>query len=250
MNQILTGPLTIEGGGAGDIANTGNVTSVVILADGSANTYSGAADFASVSGGGMIKTVNGAHFSGTLQLASSSSGGIHIDGDCSGALSVGGTFKADVHIVGELTATGSLEITGKLGGSGRIQVDGQCKGRIKVGERTDPLTLIDLSGGLYVGGKVEINTSEGTYNAEGNINVGPAAACSLSPPDVTFDGCIRIYNDSASGNYGNLEGAISISGCHNPGDLNICVDGSDNGNVNLCQTGCPNQVGWSCSGCP
>ncbi len=137
---------------------------------------------------------------------------------------------------------------GTLGGVGRILVDGLMDGAIRIGKKTTSLTLIHLSGGLGEFGTVELNTSEGAFNAEGVITVG-SGPCGLSMPDVTFDGCIRIYKDSVSGHYGDLDGAISVRGCLTD-DLNICIDGDDNGNVGICQTGCTNQVGWSCTTCP
>ena len=64
-------------------------------------------------------------------------------------------------------------------------------------------------GGLGEGGTIEINTSEGEFNAEGDIVIG-SAVCSQSPPNITFDGCIRIYDDSVSADYGAVNGVIMV----------------------------------------
>ncbi|MCH8880028.1 MAG: hypothetical protein IID34_09110 [Planctomycetes bacterium] len=244
-NNDVSGSLEIARGGAGTINSGGAVTGTVILADGPLKTYSGDADFASVSGAGVIKTLNGAHFIGQLDFTSSCSGDIEIAGNCGGDVAIGGSFKGDMDIQGDLS--GSLTVDDALDGVGRILVSGESSGAIKVGKKTGLLTLIHAAGGLATGATIEINTSRGPFNAEGVIYVGAGAACVLNPPNVTFDGCIRIYDHLPGMNFGDLIGSISISGCHSTtADLNICIDGAGHGNVNICQNGCPNQVGWSC----
>ena len=193
--------------------------------------------------------------SGVIETGQAALGNIVVNGVCEGAIEIGGDLTGTVDINGALTSTGSITVDATLGEGGLIVVGGLTEGAIRIGEKTADLSSIHLSGGLDLGGTVEINTSKSAFNAEGVINVG-SAGCFLNPPDVTFDGCIRIYKDWASGHYGDLDGAIVVSGCHvlpappEPNDLNICVDGADNGNVRICQSGCPNQVGWSCNTCP
>ena len=158
------------------------------------------------------------------------------------ALDIDGDLKGDVEIEGLLT--GSITVGGSLNGSGAILVTELTTGEISIGKETTSLTEIHLLGGLGSGGTVEINSSEGAFDAVGDITVG-LATCSATPPDVTFDGCIGIRGD--------LDGAISVCGCHaTAADLDICIDGDDNGNVTISQTGCTNQVDWSCpfAGCP
>ncbi|MCH8879295.1 MAG: hypothetical protein IID34_05365 [Planctomycetes bacterium] len=250
-----------------DFVNGGALTGTLKVGRASCFDYVGSMTFASVSATGKIDLSPCIDLDGTISITADMEGDITVDGnilttrsisiggDVIGAISIEDDVAGDINLNGDLTSLGSVTVGGALAnaphaGGGRILVTGESTGAIKVGKKTGSLTLIHLAGGLATGATIEINTTEGNFNAEGAIYVGAGAACFLNPPDVTFDGCIRIYNDSASGHYGNLEGAIGISGCHNAGDLNICVDGSDNGNVNICQNGCTNQVGWSCDTCP
>ncbi len=64
-------------------------------------------------------------------------------------------------------------------------------------------------GGLGEGGTIEINTSEGEFNAEGDIVIG-SAVYSQSPPNITFDGCIHIYEQAHGVDYGDLNGVIMV----------------------------------------
>ena len=98
-----------------------------------------------------------------------------------------------------------------------------------------------LVGGLDHG-SIEINTSRGSFNADGDIRVGPTGVMT----DIVFDGCIHIYDDGAVGD-GALNGVLIVRGCHaTAADLDICIDGPHNNNVKIEQTGCTNQVDWSC----
>lgn len=59
-------------------------------------------------------------------------------------------------------------------------------------------------------------------------------------PDIFFDGSIRIHGD--------LNGDIQVEGCHATNeDLDICVDGQINGDINIVQKGCSEQVDSSCT---
>ena len=66
--------------------------------------------------------------------------------------------------------------------------------------------------------------------------------------EVTFDGCIYVRDESGSGNDGDLNGYITVVGCHaTDDDLCICVDGSvGQGAITITQTGCTEQVTHSC----
>ena len=125
-------------------------------------------------------------------------------------------------------------------------------GDIKIGEKTGSLTLIHLAGGLGSGSTVQINTTEGAYDAEGDIHVGPTVYGGSPPPAISFDGCIRIYDDGAGGGE-DLDGNITVVGCHDPDgeELIICIDGDDNDNVTLDQLGCTgDDATWGCDATP
>lgn len=183
--------------------------------------------------------------SGTIRTFSdvtTSLGLIDVQGDLQGDIIIGG----DVDSEGSVLVGGAL-VAPALGGAGSIVVTGTIAGTVAIDEQTDANTLIQAVAGLT--GKILINDSQGNFDAGGSINIGPIVA--LFPMnDVTFDGCIRIFdNGGLSG--GSLEGDITVTGCHaTSDDLNICIDGSDNGNVFIKQSGCTNQVDWSCVGCP
>ena len=49
--------------------------------------------------------------------------------------------------------------------------------------------------------------------------------------------CIRIKDDSTDGSHGDNNGRIAVIGCLSH-DINICIDGDNNGTVSLIQTGC------------
>ncbi len=247
-SQAVAGTLKISGGGSGTISDGGAVSGTVILADGSANTYSGTATFASVEGSGQIKTLNGAHISGQLNITADCSGDIDITGDLSADIDIGEDLKGDIAVDGDMTSTGSITVDGMLGGSGRILVGGQSAGPIKLGKKTESLTLILVEEGLATGATIEINTSRGVFDAEGDIHIGPSA----NPVPLPFDGCIRIYDALIGGGGGNLKGDLDVVMCHDDQeDLNICIDGDDGGNVTLVQTGCTYQTAtWTCGTCP
>ncbi len=151
---------------------------------------------------------------------------------------------------GRGTRRGSIRLRRTRARRGRILVDGQSSGSIEVAKNTARASLIHVVGDLAAGATIEVNTIEGPVNAGGTIRVGPVVYLCCPPPPITFDGCIHIYDDAVIGTGGDLTGEIVVAGCHDPGDLNICIDGNDNGNVTLAQSGCPNQVDWSCQTCP
>ncbi len=258
-NADVAGTLLIESEGRGRINSGGAVTGTVTLANGTGNAFSGTATFADVSATGTVQTISSADLSGRCETTGSMAGSISISGDlvfggkiwvagdASGDVSVDSDALGDVQIDGNLTSSESITVGGALAkagvGSGRIMVGGECGGPIRVGEDTQSLSLIQLVGGLATGGSIEINTTNGIFDANGLIHVGPA---DLTIPDITFDGCIHIYDDGA-GSGGALNNALTVQGCHaTADDLDICIDGPDNGNVTILQSGCTNQVGWSC----
>ena len=129
-------------------------------------------------------------------------------------------------------------------------MDGLTTGVVEIVKDTAATSLIHLLGGLDTGGEVLINTDEADLNANGDIQVGPVTYLCCPPPPITFNGCIHIYDEAGTGNGGALIGEIVVAGCHDPGDLNICIDGHGGENVTLAQTDCPNQVDWLCLTCP
>lgn len=139
----------------------------------------------------------------------------------------------------------------RLSGTGRILIDDLCDGSINVLRGTAANSLVRMTGGLDDHGTIEINSSRGAYDAGGNIHVGPDDGTSSDP--VVFDGCIRIYDDNGAPvpDHGDLDGYITINGCHaTADDLNICIDGFVNGSININQPDCQNQVTRSCGTCP
>ena len=133
-------------------------------------------------------------------------------------------------------------------------MDGLCVGSSTIGEETGARTLIHCEGGLSMSGDVQINTTEGDFDADGDIHVGPITFITppppALPPAITFDGCIRIFKQ-AGGNGGDLTGKITVGGCHADDiDLNICIDGGDGEeNITINDAGCPNQPEHSCGTC-
>ena len=84
-----------------------------------------------------------------------------------------------------------------------------------------------------------------------DVACGVIAAIGDPPVSTTFDGCIRV-KDNGSGSFGNLGpfSGIQVVGClaH---DIDICIDGDDNGRIRLTQTGCSPTYTWGCPGaCP
>lgn len=249
-SQAVAGTLKCSTDNAGDIINGGAVTGTVTLASGTGWAFSGTATFASVSSGGVIKTTNGANLSGNLTINSDAQGDIELAA-LSGSVSIGGNLTADLNIGADLAAGADVTVSGALVGLGRVIIDGECAGDILIRNQTDDLTLIQCKGGLPLGGEIRINTGGGNYSADGTIRVG----YEFTPfplPDITFDGCIKVHADGSLQESGLLNGTIGVIGCYATAtDLNICFDTRrSTGNVDIVQTDCTNQVGWSCGGCP
>ncbi len=268
----VVGELRVDDGTINEtIVRGGDVTGTVSLSYYPTKDFKGIATFASVPLGGLIKTWTSGELSGTLDITGSVAGTIALDGpfnsggainiggsfsgdinipeDCAGSVSIAGLSKGDVDIEGDLS--GSVTLDDALDGVGRILVSGESSGAIKVGKKTGSLTLIQVAGGLATGATIEINTTRGNFSAGGDIHIGGPP--SVPVPPVTFDSCIRIYDDAGDPpNGGDLKNDLTVVGCHANNDvLNICIDGSDGGYVTLLQTGCtPANATWSCSGCP
>lgn len=161
------------------------------------------------------------------------------DGDLRGTVVIGGDVNGWMSFDGKMTANAKIDIGGKLDGP------------LTMGQDTEDGSTIHADG-LGRGGSIQIATSSPQtaipYRAHGNIVVGDPISMLLQP--VEYDGCIRVFG-TAFGAGGDLEGDIEVNGCHaTTDDLNICIDGAIVGSITINQAGCPNQVTWSCSGCP
>ncbi|MCZ6652853.1 MAG: hypothetical protein O7D91_07485 [Planctomycetota bacterium] len=207
-----------------------------------------------VTSSGLFKTgdlATGETHDGDLIFQGNVVGDILIHGNMSGDVTItddqSGDLAIDEGLSGSITVGGALANAG-LGG-GRIMIAGESSGPIKVGKKTGSLTLIQVAGGLAAGATIEINTTQGPFNAVGDMHIG-----GTTPAALPFDGCIRIYGQSLTGNHGHLKGDLDIVMCHPNGhQLLICIDGDDAGNVTLDQTGCiPANANWDCysPGCP
>ena len=289
-DKAVAGTLECLAVNGGDITNGGALSGTVTLAGRASNAFSGTATFDSVagtvktvSGAAVSGTVNingnltgsvdvdddlsgtvdvslvlsgdvsvGGALSGSVEIHGDASGDLDITSNLSGSATVGGDLNADISIGGDLTSSGSVTVSGTLAGVGRIMtaITKECAGSISIGEQTDELTLIHCNHGLTSTGTIEINANRNNNDAEGTIRVGLATPPFPLPP-ITYDGCIRIYDKDPGGAGGDLEGTIAVIGCHaDMGKLSMCIDGSVNGTIDIEQTGCTNQPGRNCPGCP
>jgi len=180
------------------------------------------------------------------------SGDIDVENDMEGEIEILGELEGDISVGGDVTQAASVEMK-RMTSTGRILIDGECHGAIVVQEDTVANSLIRMISGLYSGGTIEVNASEDEHDANGIIQIGNPWSTG-DPQQVTFDGCIRVYDEDPNGNtgeHGNLGGYIYVNGCHTTGhDLNICIDGDVTGGIVISQEGCQNQVGHSCGICP
>jgi len=227
--------------------------------------FDGTATFAAVDGGTHTEIRVYGGLSGTITITGDMSNiaEIAVNGDVlsSGRIKVNGdmlnngTSPSRIAILGDML--GDIEVDGDMAGeifldetlkeTGSIIIEGLTKNSIVVDKDTEDLSLIHLKGGLSAAGFVLINDEEGAFDADGDIQVGKKDDGST----VTFDGCIRVFDDSATGNDGDLNGNITVKGCHaTSDDLNICIDGAINGTISILLTGCANTVTYSCGTCP
>ena len=93
-----------------------------------------------------------------------------------------------------------------------------------MGQDTGRLSAIHCLGGLGANGSITINDSQSTFSASGDIMVGPLKV-SLPLAPITFDGCIDIKDDAATGGFGHLYGDITSVGCLSH-DVDVCVEGT------------------------
>ncbi|MCH7526511.1 MAG: hypothetical protein IID39_03655 [Planctomycetes bacterium] len=263
-NKDVAGSLSTGRDNAGTISNGGAVTAtgtVLLAADG--HDFSGSATFSSVASGGEINLTGGSDLNGTITITNDMDGDIgvgtfipalgisHVLGN--GFIDVQGNASGDIEVTGDVIGDGKIEVDGALESTGRILIDGFIKGAVTIGKETMTNSLIRTNKGLDPdngSGDITVNNSRGNWDANGTIHVGGGIS-EQTPDDIVFDGTILIKDD-INGNGGDLSGLIKIVGCHaDTNDLDICICGDNNGTVQIVQTGCTNQVDWSCvSGCP
>ncbi len=272
----LNGTVTVTGNVDGDIrvngsvgANgtvaTGNVNGTITVGDSEdpgelagdldiGGTVDGDVNvFGAVSG--TIVIVKELH--GLIDISSNLSGDITINGDQTGDVDIRGNLSGNITVTenlsGDITArrgnvSGNIDVGKTLESTGRILVDDLTTGDIAIGENTESLSLILVADGVGAGASIVINESKGDHNADGQITIGPRS----NLQSVTFDGTIFISDNVAGTNGGDLNGNITVTGCHTTAaDLDICVCGNTNGTVTIDQSPfCGSQVSWSCvSGC-
>jgi hypothetical protein len=207
-----------------------------------------------------------ADFGGDLTLTSGISANQHVEvahnvesnadiflmGDVAGVLSVGMYIEGDIfvgngQVTPDVTNDGTITVGKSLGANARVIVWGACDGAITIDEETGWNSLIACFGGLEDDGNIIINNGQWDgKDANGTIHVGQAV---MTDPllDVTFDGCILIREGPTSG--GDLGGTIKVVGCHaDTEDLDICIEGTENGTIDIVQDDCPNQVTDDCEG--
>lgn len=260
-NQDVAGNLVVVRGGSGDVLNGGAVTATgYVSLTGGLEDFAGDATFSSVASGGEIHVTGGSDLNGSLIITGDMDGDIGLgvlvpdlgtsDVLGNGLIDIQGDCSGDIQVTGDVIGDGKIEVDGTLESTGRILIDGLLRGNIVIDEETQSLTLIRLTEGIDSGYAVTINESRGNFNANGTIHVGPVLYLGDTPPDLTFDGGIMI-KDTTGGAGGDLEGTIKVVGCHNTGDLDICICGDNNGTVTIDQPNCTNQVTHSCvTGCP
>lgn len=262
-NGNVVGYINVNGANAyAKVINGGDVVSggIVYLAYFSTNTWAGTATFANILQGGELGTVTYGNLSGTWTIT----------GDVAGVVEVAGELQSNgkIYVNDDVTSTGVVEVGKDAAGlidvtddmlgeidvgqtltaSGKIKVGDLCDGDISIGRDTATGSMIELSGvGLDDFGSILVNTTNGNYNANGTIRVGPTTLPS-PPNDITWDGCFEVAGPSG---YGRLNGRIRITGCHSTStDLNICYNSGGSGQVEIVDTGCTNQPVASCGACP
>ncbi len=193
---------------------------------------------------------DGGDFPGVLTVGGNVSGTVAINGNLGGSVAIDGAVSGDIKVTGNVS--GSVAIDESLTSTGRILIDGLCNGGITIGRETASLSLIRATQGLGSSGAIRINDSRGDYDARGVIQLGTTASIiPTPPPNVSFDGSIKILRNAGNTDGGDLIGGITVIGCHaTSADLDICICGTNSGRVSIDQAQCTNQVSWSCvSGC-
>lgn len=190
-----------------------------------------------------------------LKTGSDATGNMVIGGDNNGRVTIGADLDGDVRINGD--STYQIWVVNSLLGNGRILIDGVIGGqplsRVIIGDGTVGGSLIRATGGIVPGATVFVNLNGGDFDARGSMYFGDASP--FMPVATTFDGNVMIQ-ESFSGGFGRLFGALTVRGCHATADLlDICICGSGSPRSPLIlQNGCPTQIPapfWNCqSTCP
>jgi len=206
---------------------------------------------------GQITVGRGMKKGGSIKLGDAdsigSTGDVTVDGDVTGTgtkIEVDDPFAGDVTIGGDLLDSAVIEIK-RLNGTGRVLIDGLCDADVVVLNETVANSLIRMTEGLDDNDTILINSSAGDFDAGGDIHVGPDDGTSTDP--VVFEGCTRIYDNNGQPvpDHGDLNGDITVNGCHaTADDLKITVDGDINGSITINQPNCSNQVTHSEGDCP
>lgn len=239
----LAGQLDTADGGLANISGIDEVSGGLWLGVGFQGiTYSGNLTVGSVAAAGYIWS-----YSGSLY------GTIHVNGNMSGAIGIEGNVLGN-------GCFGNIEIDGDMSGAmyivdlrntAEIKVDGLLSGDVYIMNGTVGGSLINVVEGIDSGGSIVVNENRQNSDADGTIYIG---LISHTPPtpSVIFDGSIKIKDNVAHTNGGDLTGAITVRGCHaTSANLDICICGTNSGTVTIAQSGCSPTVTWSCvSGCP
>ncbi len=214
-------------------------------------------DRGGLASGGKIEVSGNVGSTGNITFSSDCDDAAgNLEGDIEVKGNMNGSITLCDHIIGDIgigeDLSGSILVGKSLKSSGRILIDGLCNGAIQIARETESLSLIRATDGLGSGGSVRINDSRGDYDARGVIHLSTTASIiPTPPPNVTFDGSIKVLRNTGNTDGGDLIGGITVIGCHaSSADLDICICGTNSGHVEITQTQCSNQVAWSCvSGC-
>ncbi|MFQ5463936.1 MAG: hypothetical protein ACE5E5_15090 [Phycisphaerae bacterium] len=236
--SVDSGSKILVGGGdvSGDVMITGAMDGDIIIEPDASG------DGGTLLAGGLIQVIGAC--SGSISISGAADGDVMVKNDMSGNLDVGESLSGDFAVSGDFT--GIATIGRKLQATGRIMVAGLLNGGIEIGDETVALSQITGTDGLGANGCIQINTNQGDFDASGTMHFGPATI-PFPLNSITFDGGIKIWDQASAGNGGDLDGTITVTGCHaNACDLDVCIDGANNGTVTLNQGGCTNQIGYSC----
>ncbi len=105
----------------------------------------------------------------------------------------------------------------------------------------EPFAISTKNGIDPLTGTITVNATKGSFNASGDILVGPDLIPQNFVP-ITYTGCIRVLDDGLGDN-GDLVGDIEVAGCLN-NDVGITIEGDTLGTITLMQTGCSPQRTW------
>jgi len=241
-NTVAGGSIKVEG----DISSTGRI-SIGSWSDGSIDVdgdCAGSIDIGTCPGGGDIR--GRIDIGGELSGDITASAGTGYDGHLEDDIVVSGPLSGDIDLDGDVKSGASISVK-RL--AGRILIDGTGDGAIIIKRKTTSTSLIRMITGLGANGTIEINQEKLTYNANGDVWIGEPEGELVT---VWFDGCIRIYKDYDTGSDGDLNGDITVRGCHlTDNSLIIQIDGHINGTIDIQDEGCEHQPGLDTDGpCP